>query len=276
MKKIFLLACVCLGILLFFGCTLAPANFPTKKIVKIDTNLSASDIGTYLKDQRIIRSSFVFKVLAYKKNIKAGSYYFEGKESIFSVISRLKEGKSNIPFVRITIPEGSNNEQIAAIIWGKIEKFNAPQFLKKALKYRGYLFPDTYNIPITADEELVISILRNTFEKKAGKVSSDIVMMASILEEEGNAADNRKMIADILWRRLHMNMALQVDVAPETYKKRGLPTAPITNPGLQSIEAAQNPTTNPYLYYISSKDGIFHYAKTYEEHLVNIQKYLKK
>lgn len=275
MKKILVLLFTCI-VIIILGLTTAPNNFPQKKIIAIPTNSSTSNIAQILKKEGAIRSVFLFKVFNFNKPIKAGNYYFDTKENLFTVLSRLHLGKTNIPYVRITIPEGSNNEQIAAIIWGKLEKFNAPQFVRKAQKYQGFLFPDTYNIPITFDEDLVIQLLKNTFEKKVGKISSDMVNMAAILEEEGNAKDNRKMIADILWRRLQIKMPLQVDVYMDTYKKRGLPPMPITNPGLESIEAAKEPTPNPYLYYISDKGGIFHYAKTYDEHLVNIQKYLKK
>lgn len=274
MKKIFLLGIACALIIIYFGLTKVPSNFPVQQTIKIDSELSTQQIGNYLKEKKVISSPFLFKLIA--RNIKAGEYYFAQKESIFSIINRLTEGKGNLPVAKITIPEGSNNEQIAGIIWGKVPDFDAPQFIKKAKKYQGRLFPDTYNIPLTADEDIVISLLRNTFDKKIGTTTEDIVRMAAILEEEGNAKDNRKMIADILWRRIKIGMPLQVDVAMETYKKRGFPALPISNPGLESIEAAKNPTPNPYLYYISDEDGIFHYAKTYEEHLVNIQKYLKK
>lgn len=276
MKKIIPLTIICALILFYFGLVFQPKQFPLNRVIVIDKKLSLNEIGNYLKEVHIIKSPLLFKIFARNKNIKAGEYYFTKPQGLFGIITRLNEGKSGVPTVRVTIPEGSNNEQIAAIVWGKLEKFNAPQFLKKTKALQGFLFPDTYNFPITADEDYVISFLKNTFDKKVGKISTEIVTMAAILEEEGSNLENRKMIADILWRRLKIGMALQVDVARETYKWKGLTSSPITNPGLESIKAAQEPTPNQYLYYISDKDGIFHYAKTYDEHLVNIQKYLKK
>ena len=82
-------------------------------------------------------------------------------------------------------------------------------------------------------------------------------------------------ISGILWRRLDMGMALQVDASRVTYQERGLPASPISNPGLESIRSAIFPKTSPYLYYLHDKDGITHYAKSYSEHLLNIKKYLK-
>jgi UPF0755 protein len=276
MKKIIPLFLICLLVVTAAFLVKTPSNFPEKKVVTVDKKLTIDQIGMLLKENHVIQSPLIFKTLIFKRNVKAGEYYFDKEESIFSIVNRLIIGKSNLPMIRITIPEGSNNEQIGAIIWGKVPNFNAPLFLKKGFALQGRLFPDTYDIPLTADEDFVISLLKNTFDKKAGKVSDETVNMAAILEEEGSNAENRKMIANILWRRLKIGMPLQVDVARETYKWKGFPSKPITNPGLQSIQAAQEPTPNSYLYYISDKDGIFHYAKTYDEHLVNIQKYLKK
>lgn len=276
MKKIIPLTIICIITILYFGFVFQPQKFPLEKVIIIDNKLSLNEIGIYLKETHIIKSPLLFKIFTHNKTIKAGEYYFTKPQNLFGIISRLREGKSGVPTVRITIPEGSDNEQIAAIIWGKLPSFDAPLFLKKSKTSQGFLFPDTYILPMTADENFVISFLRNTFEKKVGKIDPQLVNMAAILEEEGSNMENRKMIADILWRRLRIGMALQVDVARETYKWKGLTSSPITNPGLESIQAAQVPTKNPYLYYISDKDGIFHYAKTYDEHLVNIQKYLKK
>jgi UPF0755 protein len=60
-----------------------------------------------------------------------------------------------------------------------------------------------------------------------------------------------------------------------TYLISGLPPAPIASPGLSSLQAAANPEDNDYLYYIHDKSGVVHYAKTYDEHLANVQKYLR-
>jgi UPF0755 protein len=121
--------------------------------------------------------------------------------------------------------------------------------------------------------------------------------MASILEAEVQTDADRAMVADLLWRRLEMGMALQVDCTLgyvlhktsaeltladlkadnpyNTYVYRGLPPTPISNPGAKSIEAALRPMANEHLFYLSDKDGITHFAETYEEHLANKKKYLR-
>ena len=108
-----------------------------------------------------------------------------------------------------------------------------------------------------------------------GKEWSDIVKMASILEEEAKTPEDFKIISGILWKRLSIGMALQVDVSKWTYENRGLPPEPISNPGLITLEAALYPTETKYLYYLTGNDDLMHYATTFEEHKVNIAKYLR-
>ena len=120
--------------------------------------------------------------------------------------------------------------------------------------------------------------------------------MASILQKEVRQPDTMKMVSGILWKRLSIGMALQVDAvfgyifnkptySPSlddlavdslynTYKYRGLPPGPISNPGLDAIEAALTPTPSKYLYYLTGKDGTMHYATTFEQHIDN-RKYLR-
>ena len=68
---------------------------------------------------------------------------------------------------------------------------------------------------------------------------------------------------------------LVLDDPYNTYKYKGLPVGPISNPGIGAIEAAINPTISAYLYYLSDSKGVIHYAKTFEEHKLNRTKYLR-
>lgn len=132
-----------------------------------------------------------------------------------------------------------------------------------------------------------------------GKTRSlhDIITMASILEREANTSDEAKVISGILWKRIQKNVPIQVDATflytlqkgsssltmsdlhkdgpYNTYTRTGLPVGPIGNPGIIMIDAALHPTTSDYWYYLHDNQGNIHYAKTYQEHLVNKRKYLK-
>jgi UPF0755 protein len=108
----------------------------------------------------------------------------------------------------------------------------------------------------------------------SGHSISDIIIMASIIEKEARTNEDRHIVSGILWNRIKIGMALQVDAAPETYKHTGFPPTPIYNPGLDSIEAALHPTKTNYLYYLTGKDGLMHYATTFAGHQTNLKKYL--
>ena len=124
------------------------------------------------------------------------------------------------------------------------------------------------------DKKLTPEILNEI--KKQNKTLQDVIIMASLLEEEVQSTEDRKIVAGILWKRLKLDMGLNVDSAPDTYRYKGLPTDPISNPGMDAILTAVYSEPSPYLYYLSGQDGKTHYAKTLEEHSLNKFRYLKK
>ena len=178
----------------------------------------------------------------------------------------------------------------------------------------GYLYPDTYRIYATSSpRELVVKMLQNFDNqltakmradiKKQGKTIYEIVTMASLLEKEApinyKSGDNRdaRIISGIFWNRIKYGQALQscatlayvlgvnksqyssADIQTEslynTYKYRGLPPGPISNPGILAIAAAIYPLSTNYNYFLTpagSKDII--YSTTYSKHLRNKSKYL--
>ena len=111
--------------------------------------------------------------------------------------------------------------------------------------------------------------------KASGQDTLALIIMASILEEEANGVDSPAVISGILWNRIKIGMPLQVDAVPSTYKTKGLPKAPVSNPGLAAIESAWKPKESKYLYYLHDKEGNIYFAKTFDEHRQNIRKYLK-
>jgi UPF0755 protein len=126
----------------------------------------------------------------------------------------------------------------------------------------------------------------------------DIVILASILEREANSPESMQAVANILLRRLAIDMPLQVDASIEyildkplgellpedlrqdspynTYTRFGLPPTPIGNPGAVALSAVINATTaTPYLFYITGDDGNFYYGRDFDEHRLNIARYLR-
>ncbi len=204
---------------------------------------------------------------------------------IISVYSYRQRGETNEPkSVRITIPEGYDNQEISKLFDIRFKYFDHDVFIQSAPQ--GYLFPDTYYVGLYMNATATIALLKDNFDTKVSPLMSEInrsgfslneiILMASILEAEVRGVNDMKIVSGILWKRLKINMALQVDSSPETYERRGLPKMPLNNPGLNSITAALRPTASPYFYFLTDKSGTVHYAETFEEHKINRAKYLNK
>nr|WP_106780066.1 endolytic transglycosylase MltG [Lysinibacillus timonensis] len=172
----------------------------------------------------------------------------------------------------------------------------------------GYLFPATYSFyeEKPSLDEIITTMISQTKDIVLGYSSlleeqqmtvHHLLTFASLLEEEATAQTDRETIASVFYNRLELEMPLQtdptvlyalgshkdtvlyedleVDNPYNTYKINGLPPGPIANAGRVSIEAVLNPTDTEYLYFLADKEGINHFAKTYEEHLQNIETYLR-
>ncbi|MCC6323357.1 endolytic transglycosylase MltG [Candidatus Nomurabacteria bacterium] len=275
-------------LILFYFFVIRGTKIEKPIIIHISKGDTIENIALELDNKGIIRSAlFLQSFIAFiggDEKINLGDYYFDKRISLPRVAYRLARGIHNIEPLKITIPEGSNNKEIAIILGKKLPDFDTELFLNSVDNLQGRLFPDTYFFyPMTKIDEIV-NLLSNTFNRKTKEIlntgyknynSNQILTMASIVEEESKGNGDRDIIAGILWKRLEKGMLLQVDVAPETYKIRGLPAYPITNFGLQTLAATVNPKETVYLFYLHDKDGMIHLAKTYTEHKSNIKKYLK-
>jgi UPF0755 protein len=149
--------------------------------------------------------------------------------------------------------------------------------------------------------------------ERQGKSFRDVIILASIVEKEvgrnfsagtpvpaaleKQVQEERELVAGIFWKRLSLGVPLQADstvnyatgknvrqasaddiqiTSPyNTYRVKGLPPTPISNPGLASIRAALFPKESEYLYFLSKPDGEAVFSRTFEEHNRNKQKYLK-
>ena len=274
---------------------MASSQFPTGTIVTIKSGESLSAVAKDLKASHIVRSAWLFQIaeifFAGENRLISGDYYFNHPISTYSVASRVLAGNFDLKSVRITIPEGNSMKQIATLLAPKLSHFSSVEFMKYYPAKEGYLFPDTYFFTIDATANDVIATMQKNFAEKIatindkiiafGKPQKDVITMASILEEEANNPVDWSIMSGVLWRRLKIGMPLQVDPtlglgpAYDTYAHKGLPPTPIGNPGLGTIEAAISPATTTYLYYLSDKKGVTHYATTFAEHVANKFKYLK-
>lgn len=337
----FLIAFLLLFIFMVFNLVfMAPSKniFPSNKVIKIDQGLNLKEIGDYLKENKVIKSSLVFNLtirfLKGEKGIKAGDYLFSKPYSGFEIAEKIINGDFGIEYKKILIKEGMTIYEISDMLekeglikkeelykysgccggktlasekmdFNEFENLNMNPF---STMLEGYFFPDTYYFPINIKpDELIRIILKNFNSKidndlkdkinKSGKGFYNTLIVASILEKEAQTYEDKKIVADILWRRIQKNMPLQVDASLDyvigkntfeltkadlrtnspynTYRFKGLPLTPISNPGLDSLRAAASPTPNFYWYYLSDYGNNMHYSETYDEHKKNIEEYLR-
>lgn len=173
----------------------------------------------------------------------------------------------------------------------------------------GYLYPATFPFyeekpsldqiikVMIASTNNIVSEYRSAIEER-GMTVHELLTFASLLEKEATAQTDRETIASVFYNRLKINMPLQTDPTVlyslgshkervlyedleidnpyNTYKNTGLPPGPIAGPGKVSIEASLNPSDTDYLYFLADDSGVNHFAKTYDEHLANIAKYMQK
>jgi UPF0755 protein len=299
-----------IGGIMLYRLTLPPAAFPPNTLIRIPEGYSIAAIGGLLESSSVVRSRalFAFAVSQTDKehSIAAGDYLFVEPVSLWEVVRRFAEGEHGIAIHRVLIPEGATVADIAETLSEDIPDLDHERFMREALPYEGYLFPDTYFFYSTATSGPIIATMRKNFEAKTadlyatanskGEEWARVVNLASIVEKEAATARDRRLIAGILLHRMEIGMRLQVD-APfmytigkgslelsgsdlesdspyNTYRHEGLPPTPIGNPGADAILAVLEPEHTEYLYYLSDKEGRMYYAKTFNEHKLNKAKYL--
>ncbi len=304
---ILILVLILLGVTYYFTIS-SPYNYPQGAIINIREGAGLLEVGETLKEKNIIRSQFWFRTAAIslggERGLKAGDYFLERRENAFKIAWRIIHGKRNIETVKMTIPEGFTKKDISELFNQKFPKFDKSAFIRDAKE--GYLFPDTYFVEVSATASSTITLLSNNFDLKIAPYKDEIassthpldqlITMASIIESEAQTKIDRDIISGILWKRIKLNMPLQVDATLKyvtgkgtseltnddlklesffnTYIHLGLPPTPISNPGIEAIISSLRPKESDYLYFLTDKDGVMHYAKTFEEHKKNKEKYL--
>jgi UPF0755 protein len=173
----------------------------------------------------------------------------------------------------------------------------------------GYLFPSRYALPRRAGAEGLTAAMVDQFERvfesaiRAEAVAQglsvrEVVILASLIEEETARPEERPIVAAVYRNRLRIGMPLQCDPTVifalmrqgrwngnlrrvdlqmdspyNTYRYRGLPPGPIAAPGRASLEAAVRPADVDYLYFVSRNDGSHVFARTLAEHNRNVARW---
>jgi len=248
-------------------------------------------------------------------SIESGGYKISKGMNVWEIISTIKNGpymkwviipeglrKEEIADILAKTLEWSENEKGE---WIRKDTTKNPDF------FEGVYFPDTYLIPKDEAPEKIAERMQDKFQEKFAEFAKEatkqnikwttLLKIASIVQREAAGKSDMPIIAGILWNRLLQDTKLEVDATVQyirgntekgwwapikvadkqidskynTYKYKGLPTHPISNPGINAIRAVLFPEETKCLFYLHDSSGQIHCARTYDEHKANIEKYLR-
>ncbi len=276
--------------------------------VKVPKGASVSEVGDILLDKGVIddpilpvSGSTLFQMrvtLAGKRSeLYAGSFTLAEGMSYGDAIDALSEPPAKRT-VTVTVPEGYARPQTAQLV----EEVGVPgsytkktvnsKFLdpadyggKKAESLEGFLFPNTYEMKPKAPVANLIELQLEDFKKQIKQVDMgyaksknltifDVLIIASMIEDEAGVASQRKLVASVIYNRLREGMPLGIDATTRFYtgnytdplteselnedspyntrENVGLPPGPINSPGLDAIQAAAHPAKTNYVFYVTA------------------------
>lgn len=289
----------------------APQKGSAVERIVVNLGTSESELIPKLKEQGYIKSEEAFAIVLKKKGwegkIMPGAYNVSKSMTAWQLADVLANKSAQKWAI---VPEGLRKEEVAGIVqealgWSDAEKAN---FIAQSRE--GYLFPDTYLLDVDADGNDVILRMENRFNERTAELfelaakenirNDTLIVLASIIQREAAGKNDMPIIASVIWNRWLKDMPFQIDATVQyamgmqgdwwpnikqedygfdspynTYLHKGRPPDPICNPGVDAISAVINPPESEYLYYLHGTDGQIHPAKTYEEHLENIDEFLK-
>jgi UPF0755 protein len=289
--------------------------------VTVNPGMTASEIGRLLEREGVIDSSAGFvdlvKTRGSEEKLLPGIYRFYEDQQLLEVVDMLERGDGS-PSFKLTIQEGLAVSQVGDLLTedgnipgtkyvelsGEPEKFVVPDVggtTPEVTTLEGLLFPSTYYLIEGDGATELIGAQLAAFEAKTaslpwentkvlGLTPYQIVTVASLIEKEASIAEERALVAAVIYNRLKADMTLGIDatvryavdkwtgalteedlatVSPyNTRIVKGLPPTPIASPGVAALEAALAPADVDYLYYVlSDTDGHHFFTADYEEFL---------
>jgi UPF0755 protein len=297
------------------------AGAPAVTLV-VPPGASAEAIGRRLESLGLVPHPLLFRLLVRSRglggHLKAGEYSLEGPLSLEQIVGLLARGE----VVRrdVTIPEGRTLEETAALVSEEgiasqdfVAAARDPALIRdldpEATDLEGYLFPDTYHLPLGSDPagglvERMVRRFREVVEPELPRIEErgfsvrEVVILASLVELETAASEERPRIAAVFLNRLERGMLLQTDPTViyamkqegrwdgnirrrdlemespfNTYRHPGLPPGPIGSPGREAMLAVLEPADTRELYFVSRNDGTHHFSETLSEHNRAVNRY---
>jgi UPF0755 protein len=295
-------------------------------VLYIHTGYTYDSVITMIKRERVLKNVRSFSLLAeklqYRSHVRPGRYVIGNKSGNLFIIRKLRSGRQDP--VNITFNNVQSKEQLAEKISARLEatteellqQFGNRQFLD-SLNLTEENFPtiflaNTYEFYWNTSASEFIHRMLKEYSKfwnherrqkaaSLGLSSTDIIILASIIQKESNHYDEYPAIAGVYLNRLNKGMPLQadptimyaqhllglkkrvykndlqIDSPYNTYTHRGLPPGPICLPEMKSIDQTLNAEEHHYLYFCAREDfsGYHAFAETWNQHLENARRYQK-
>jgi len=301
--------------------------------VKIPKGASVSEVGDLLIDKGVIEDpilpiggSTLFQmrvtIAGKRSDLYAGSFTLTKDMSYGSAIDALSTPPQKRT-VSVTIPEGYSRSQAAQLV----EEDGVPgSYTKKTVKSKfldpadyggkgakdleGFLFPNTYELKPKSPVGDLVELQLKDFKKQIKKVDMkyaksknltvfDVLIIASMIEDEAGVPKQRKQVAAVIYNRLKEGMPLGIDAtirfavgnytkplteselnADSPYNTRenvGLPPGPINSPGIAAIQAAAHPAKSDYVFYVNKPNtcGELAFSATEDEFEADVAAYEK-
>jgi len=310
---------------IYFATQLAPAEpGSTERVAfRAEGGSGLRQIAGALEASGIIRNAdaavLLGRLRGWGSSLKAGEYDLSPGQPAEEVLRVLVSGL--VLTYTAVLPEGIRASEIAARL-AELGLADREEFLEviddaefarslgvPADSLEGYLYPETYEIPNDLSATEVARILVAQFNDAWGDIEPgarevelskhQIVTLASIVEKETAAPDERRLIAAVFLNRLRKGMRLETDPTViygipnfdgnlrrrdlqdesnpyNTYQIAGLPPGPIASPGAEALRAVVEPAETEYLYFVSRNDGTHEFSRTYREHVNAVNRYQRR
>ena len=288
-------------------------------------------VADALQDAGLIQYKWLFRLFAWvydaDEKIDQGAYVLNTNMDYMALVRGMRSTGSSAVTVEVSIPEGYNTQQIFQLLSengvAPVEEleeaaanyefvdyaFLDSDLLGDVRRVEGYLYPDTYQFYVGRSAVAALDSMLSNFNSRVysngeltplfeeaaarGYDFSDIITIASLIEEETDGTDRDK-IASVIYNRLERpgetGGLLQIDAALvyaagraitqedyttldspyNLYQHTGLPPTAISNPGMSSITAALQPAETDYYYYVLGADGKHVFSETLSEHQQNV------
>ena len=313
MLSLIVLGLVAVGALFYYAIVQfnKPGQITEDTVFAVSEGSGLNSVAGELEAQGIIDNRYIFRfgAIAHElnKGLKRGEYLLPANASMKEVLDTLVNGRP-VQY-DVTIPEGFTS-------WQVVERLLAHEDLTGEIAERpaeGSLLPNTYSFERGTDRQVIIDEMKKAQADALEQIwagrdqnipietKEELVILASIVEEEAGGVDDRPLVAGVFINRLNKGMRLQsdptiiygitkgegtlgrglkrseIDAKTEynTYQIDGLPPGPISNPGLEALKAVANPEATDALFFVADGQGGHAFAATYDEHQKNVAAWRK-